>query len=192
MHIVLIGPSYPLRGGIAHSTGLLAVALRQAHDVELISFKRQYPSLFFPGASQEEEGAMEGVGSAPQLVDSVNPLNWLNVGNSIRAKKPDLLLIKYWLPFFGPCFGTIARTAKRGRSTKLVYVCDNVIPHERRLGTGLLRGTRSGRQTGLSSSRLRLRMTCLRSFPAPDTGRYPTRCTTVSAIPSHVRKHAAG
>ena len=134
MKIVIIGTAYPLRGGIAHYLALLASALGKRHQVETITFKRQYPSLLFPGKTQEESAGDQHTAPAPRLVDSINPLNWIAVARMLRAKKPDLLIFKYWLPFFGPCFGTIAKFAKRGTATKALVICDNVIPHERRPG----------------------------------------------------------
>jgi D-inositol-3-phosphate glycosyltransferase len=134
MRILIAGTAYPLRGGIAHYNALLARALSARHTVETITFKRQYPSLLFPGSSQEETADTPPAPPAPQMIDSVNPANWVAVGREVRRRRPDLLLMKYWLPFFGPCFGTIARTAKRGTGLKVVYICDNVVPHERRPG----------------------------------------------------------
>jgi glycosyltransferase involved in cell wall biosynthesis len=130
--IAIISTAYPLRGGIAHYVALLGEALAKRHEVHTITFKRQYPSFLFPGKTQEESG--EGVHSAPapQLVDSINPFNWYAVGRKLREQKYDLLIFKYWLPFFGPCFGTIARAAKRRTNTRVLYICDNVIPHEHR------------------------------------------------------------
>lgn len=134
MHIVILGTAYPLRGGIAHYNALLYQELSKKHQVEIITFKRQYPSLLFPGKTQmETEGEMLRVPSKA-LVDSINPVNWIAVGKAIRRRKPDLIIMKYWLPFFGPCFGTIARVAKKGTSTKVLYICDNVVPHEKRPG----------------------------------------------------------
>jgi glycosyltransferase involved in cell wall biosynthesis len=137
MRIIIVSTAYPLRGGIAHYNALLASHLSKRHSVEIITFKRQYPKLFFPGKTQEESGGQlpqDGMTPAPQWVDSINPLNWIRVAREIRRRKPDLLIFKYWLPFFGPCFGTIARLAKRGTKIKALFICDNVIPHERRLG----------------------------------------------------------
>jgi glycosyltransferase involved in cell wall biosynthesis len=130
--IIIVSTAYPLRGGIAHYNALLAEALGKRHEVRTVTFKRQYPSLLFPGKTQEETGEALHATPAPQLVDSVNPLNWIAVGRELRRQKPDLLIFKYWLPFFGPCFGTIARVAKRGTRTKVLTICDNVIPHEHR------------------------------------------------------------
>jgi len=132
MKITLIGTAFPLRGGIAHYNALLARALGERHEVQTITFSRQYPSLLFPGKSQEESQGGEGIRPAPQLIDSVNPVSWLRVGNLIRGQAPDLLLFKYWLPFFGPCFGTIARRARANGRTRVICICDNVLPHEKR------------------------------------------------------------
>ncbi|MEW6511328.1 MAG: glycosyltransferase [Bacteroidota bacterium] len=135
MKIVLLGTAYPLRGGIAHYNALLYRELSRRHTVEIVTFKRQYPGILFPGTSQVEGVPTEEYRvPSESLVDSVSPLNWVAVGRAIRARRPDLLLFKYWLPFFGPCFGTIARVATRGTTTRVVYICDNVVPHERRPG----------------------------------------------------------
>ncbi len=71
-------------------------------------------------------------------VNSVNPLNWFRTAREIRKLNPDLLIIKYWLPFMAPCLGTIAGLVKRGRKTRVVSVVDNMIPHEKRPGDHLL------------------------------------------------------
>jgi glycosyltransferase involved in cell wall biosynthesis len=134
MKIAIVGTAYPLRGGISHYNALLYRELAKTHQVEIITFKRQYPSILFPGKTQKEaEGELLRVPSE-ELVDSVNPLNWVSVGRELARRAPDLLIFKYWLPFFGPCFGTIARTAKRNGKTRVVYICDNVVPHEKRPG----------------------------------------------------------
>jgi glycosyltransferase involved in cell wall biosynthesis len=134
MKIIIVGTAYPLRGGIAHFNALLARELAKRHDVRTITFKRQYPKIFFPGTTQDEPGEASDTPPSPRLVDSINPLNWIRVGKAIRKDRPDLLIFKYWLPFFGPCFGTIARFAKRKTATKVLFICDNIIPHERRPG----------------------------------------------------------
>ncbi|MDP4191496.1 MAG: glycosyl transferase family 1, partial [Bacteroidota bacterium] len=134
MKITILSTAYPLRGGIAHFNGLLYKELSKDNQVNVITFKRQYPSIFFPGKSQFESG--ETVENIPSevIVDSVNPLNWLKVGEKLRKEAPDLIIFKYWMPFFAPCFGTISRIAKRNGKTKVLTICDNVIPHERKPG----------------------------------------------------------
>jgi len=86
MRVIIVGTAYPLRGGIAHYNALLYQELRTKHDVQIITFKRQYPAFLFPGTTQvETEGEMLRVPSEP-LMDSINPLNWLAVGRAIRGR----------------------------------------------------------------------------------------------------------
>jgi len=134
VNITLIGPSYPWRGGIAHHTSLLAHHLRKSHNVEIVTFSRQYPSLLFPGRSQYEAGERGPAPPALQWIDSLNPLNWVTVGLRLRKKSPDLIIFAYALPFFGPCYGTIAAVARWRRTTRSVFLCHNVVPHEARFG----------------------------------------------------------
>jgi glycosyltransferase involved in cell wall biosynthesis len=135
MNIVIAGTAYPLRGGIAHFNALLEKHLRKRHSVSTVTFSRQYPSVFFPGKTQEETGGSTAdAAPAPQIIDSINPFNWFRAARTISKLKPDLLIFKYWMPFFAPCFGTIARLVKKRTGAKVLYICDNVIPHERRPG----------------------------------------------------------
>ncbi|MGA7161273.1 MAG: glycosyltransferase [Bacteroidota bacterium] len=137
MNVLILGTAYPLRGGIAHYNALLYTHLKKKHAVEIISFKRQYPKIFFPGKTQEELGEPGLPVTSEQLIDSVNPLNWIRVGLALRKRNADTVIFKYWLPFFGPCIGTICALLKFGRKTKVVAICDNVIPHEHRPGDAL-------------------------------------------------------
>lgn len=137
MNIVILGPAHPYRGGIAHSTASLTAQLRKRHQVTMVTFSRQYPGFLFPGKSQEESGPPHEEINAvpvPRWVDSINPLNWIVAGRRIARLKPDVLVVRYWLPFFGPCFGTIVRIVKRTTRATIIYLCDNIIPHERRPG----------------------------------------------------------
>lgn len=132
--VVLVGTAYPLRGGIAHYFALLARHLSKRHTVTTITFSRQYPAFLFPGKTQEEQGDGGAAEPAAQLIDSVNPFTWISTARRIASMKPDVLVFKYWLPFFGPCFGTIAGLVRRWTGARIVFICDNVIPHERRIG----------------------------------------------------------
>ncbi|MGA9292026.1 MAG: glycosyltransferase [Ignavibacteriaceae bacterium] len=134
MKITILSTAFPLRGGIAHFVGLLFNELRKDHETDIITFKRQYPSIFFPGKSQIESGDTVEKIPTSVLVDSINPLNWIKVGLKIKKESPDLLIYKYWMPFFAPCFGTISRIAKKNKKTKILVICDNVIPHESKPG----------------------------------------------------------
>jgi D-inositol-3-phosphate glycosyltransferase len=136
--IAIIGPAFPFRGGIAHHTNMLSLYLqRRGHKVDLITFTRQYPQLLYPGPSQEETGNVAGFGNqviSQRMIDSINPLNWLQVGKQLRERRYDLYIFKFWLPFFGPAFGTIARLVRRPQENRVLVICDNVVPHEQRIG----------------------------------------------------------
>ncbi|RYY50567.1 MAG: glycosyltransferase [Chitinophagaceae bacterium] len=106
----------------------------EGHHVSIYTFSLQYPSFLFPGSSQySTEAAPEGL-DIKVLINSINPLNWLKVGNRLRKEKPDIIVVRYWLPFMGPCFGTILRLAKKNGHTKVICIADNIIPHEKRAG----------------------------------------------------------
>ncbi|MBI2619368.1 MAG: glycosyltransferase family 4 protein [Ignavibacteriales bacterium] len=133
--IVIVGPAYPLRGGIAHYVSLLYRHLVKRHDVGVVTFSRQYPKLFFPGTSQEERESDAGAAiPTERLIDSLNPFSWISAARGIVRTHPDLVIFTYWLPAFGPCFGTMAALIRRGSGAKILFVCHNVLPHERRPG----------------------------------------------------------
>lgn len=137
--VVILGTAYPLRGGLANYNERLALAYQQAGwDVKIFTFSLQYPNFLFPGKTQySEESAPKGL-DIEVVLNSVNPLSWIKVGNRIRKMKPDLLITKFWIPFIGPSLGTVARIAKRNRKTKVISIIDNIIPHENRPGDKLL------------------------------------------------------
>jgi len=130
MKIVIISTAYPLRGGISHYVSLLYQHLSERHDVSIITFRRQYPRFLFPGKSQEEIGERGSAVPTVQIIDTLNPLTWYKAGRIAAKSKPDLIIFKYWMPFFAPTFGITARIAKKKSGCKVLFICDNVIPHE--------------------------------------------------------------
>ncbi len=140
MKICLIGPAYPLRGGIAHYNTQLALEFATRHEVSLISFSRQYPALLFPGRTQlDPESSPPGL-TAEVLLDSLNPISWVRAGYRIAEHSPNLTVVHWWNPFFGPCIGTTVRLARRQSPTAVIVICHNIIPHEPFPGTsGLTR-----------------------------------------------------
>ncbi len=132
--IFIIGPAFPLRGGPAEfNQNLCTELIKAGHDAQIISYSLQYPNFLFPGSSQFETS-----GQAPEglkihtLINTVNPFNWFKVARFIKKEKPDFILFRFWLPFFGPSLGTIAKLVKS--TTKVLALTDNVIPHEKRFG----------------------------------------------------------
>ena len=133
MKAAILGPTYPHRGGIAHYTTLLARALHARHELAIVSFRRLYPGFLFPGTTQldsSEDRIAPPVPPEP-ILDSLNPLTWRRAGSRLRAFDPDLLVVPWWHPFFGPSLGTAARRARRGRGRPVrIFLCHNVAPHE--------------------------------------------------------------
>lgn len=135
----IIGPAHPYRGGIATTSERLAQEFASMGvEVNLETFTLQYPSFLFPGKTQyNDKPAPEGL-KIRRTINSINPFNWINVGLRIRKENPDLVIIRYWLPFLAPCLGTIAGFARKNHNTKIICIADNIIPHEHRPGDRLL------------------------------------------------------
>ena len=139
MKIVSLGPAHPYRGGLASFNDRLAQQFtEEGHTIEILTFRLQYPRILFPGKTQYTDGPPpEGIKITRRL-NSINPLNWIFTGLEIKKAKPDILLIRYWLPFMAPCLGTIARIARSDRHAVAICIFDNVVPHEKRPGDRLL------------------------------------------------------
>lgn len=139
MHIVILGSAYPLRGGgLATFNERLAKEFQaQGHHVTIYTFSLQYPSFLFPGKSQYSTESAPTDLHINVRVNSINPINWISVGRELKALKPDMIVVRYWIPFMGPCLSTICRIAKQNKHTKIVCIADNVIPHEKRPGDNL-------------------------------------------------------
>lgn len=133
--VVIIGPAHPLRGGLATFNQRLAREFSdQGHDCSIYSFSLQYPSFLFPGTTQYSNEPAPGNIQIHTLINSVNPLNWIRTGNRLRKERPDIIVVRYWLPFMGPALGTILRRVRKNGHTRIVCIADNVIPHEKRPG----------------------------------------------------------
>ena len=130
--ILIVGPAYPLRGGLAtYDERLCREFLAQGHSCEILSFSLQYPSLLFPGKTQFSTDKAPADLVIHSEVNSINPLNWFQVGNKFAKKKYDLVIFRYWMSFMAPSFGTIAR-ALRKSGARVIAITDNIVPHEKR------------------------------------------------------------
>lgn len=137
MHsIVILGPAHPFRGGgITTFNERLATEFQnQGYEVTIYNFSLQYPAFLFPGKSQYSAEPAPQHLKILSKVNSINPFNWLAVGNELKKIKPDLVVVRYWLPLMGPALGTILRKVKKNKHTKVIAITDNVIPHEKRMG----------------------------------------------------------
>ena len=135
--IILLSPANPLRGGIAASSERLAQALQaQGHKVIIYSFSLQYPSFLFPGKTQFTDEPCPTDLLIKTRINAINPFNWLLVGREIAKECPDRVIVRFWLPFMGPCLGTILRVMRFFSATPptITGLVDNLVPHEKRWG----------------------------------------------------------
>ena len=147
--IVIIGPAWPLRGGLSAFDEQLARTFTDINiNTRIETFSLQYPSFLFPGTSQyTSEPAPKDV-SIHVGINSINPFNWLLIGLKLRKDKPDLIIVRYWIPFLGPCLGTVCKIVKSNKHTKVIAIVDNMIPHEKRIGDEIFTKYFSGAMDG--------------------------------------------
>lgn len=133
--IIIIGPAHPLRGGLAsYNERLAREFMQQGHKVSIYTFSLQYPGFLFPGTTQFSTEPAPIRLDIHVRINAVNPFNWLRVGLELKKLQPDLIVVRYWLPFMGPCLGSILRIVQQNKHTKIVCIADNIIPHEKRFG----------------------------------------------------------
>ncbi len=136
--VVIIGPGHPLRGGLATFNQRLAKEFNdEGHDCSIYSFSLQYPSFIFPGTTQYTDEPPPEKLVIHSVINSINPFNWLKTGNRLKKERPDIIIVRFWLPLMGPALGTILRKVRKNKHTKIICIADNVIPHEKRLGDKL-------------------------------------------------------
>ncbi len=131
MKIAILSCFYPFRGGISQFNACLYGELSKNHDVRAFNFKRQYPEALFPGKTQyvtpdDEAIPVESV----SLLDTVNPFSYVKTAKAIEAWGPDLVITRYWMPFFAPSLGYVTRRLRK--KCKVISILDNVVPHEQR------------------------------------------------------------
>ena len=131
MKIVILGTSWPYRGGgiATYNERLARQFMAEGHEVEILTFTLQYPDFLFPGKTQYSDEPAPADLKITRVMNSVNPFSWWKAARLLRRIKPDVMVVKFWIPLMAPCLGTIARLARR-QGIHVVSILDNVIPHE--------------------------------------------------------------
>ena len=127
-NIVLIGPVYPYKGGIAHYTGLLYKNLSKKYHITAVSYKLQYPKFLYKKEQMDFSNDTLKIEDAQFLINSANPFNWIKTARTIKKMSPQMVIIQWWHPYFAPCYWTMRKFLGK---TKVIYSCHNVFPHER-------------------------------------------------------------
>lgn len=131
MRISIIGPAYPLRGGIAHHVYWIQQQLKaRGHEVQVVSFRKLYPGIFFPGTTELDNSRLKFDASALPILTPLSPGTWLRALKLLKSFAPDVVVFEWWQPFFGPLVGTLARWLRRAGLQCLIE-CHNILPHER-------------------------------------------------------------
>lgn len=132
MRIVLVGLSYPFRGGISHYTTVLHQQLEKKHQTILFGLKRQYPQFLFPGQTQLDQSQSPLTTEAYDCcIDSINPYSWWQTYQKIKVYSPDFVLFSWWHPFFSPCYATISWLLKKRAKISCCFLCHNIFSHEK-------------------------------------------------------------
>jgi glycosyltransferase involved in cell wall biosynthesis len=132
LRVAVVGPVYPYRGGIAHYTAMLARALSRKHEVQVISFRRQYPAWLYPGRSDTDPSREPLQVQADYWLDPLDPLTWWQTGARLARSRPDAVVIQWWVTFWAPAYAAVAALCRRKR-VPVVCLVHNVFPHEPRV-----------------------------------------------------------
>lgn len=131
MRIALLSCFYPFRGGISQFNASLYLELGKSHTVKAFNFTRQYPEFLFPGKTQYVTKDDDTVPiESDALLDTANPFTYGRTYRAIRDWEPDLVIISYWMSYFAPSLGYIARRLRK--RCKVISILHNVVPHEPR------------------------------------------------------------
>lgn len=136
--IIIVGTAHPFRGGLSNFNQTLASTFKKLGlACRIFTFTIQYPSFLFPGKSQFTEADAPKDVDIERTLSSINPISWIRTGFKVRKQKPDLLIVRYWIPFMAPALGTVCHIA-HWAGIKTIALLDNVIPHEKRPFDSLL------------------------------------------------------
>ena len=127
---IIIGPAYPLRGGISESNQSLHNYFKKSTDNSLIiSYSLQYPRFLFPGKKQVVDGPFKKSNTILNLINTLNPFSWIKTVKLIIKEQPHYVIVRYWHPYFAICLSFIISKIRRN-SIPIIAWIDNVNPHE--------------------------------------------------------------
>ena len=129
MKRIIIGPGYPLRGGISESNQALDKFFQDSGEYsKIISYNLQYPQFLFPGKKQTVDNPIHKT-TTLSMINTLNPFSWLKTAQYIIRENPDYVILRYWHPYFAVCLSVISKILKK-KSIFIIGWVDNVNPHE--------------------------------------------------------------
>jgi glycosyltransferase involved in cell wall biosynthesis/SAM-dependent methyltransferase len=130
VRIAVVGPTHPIKGGIAQHTTVLARRLADAgHDVEIVSWLRQYPQWLYPGEQTVNAPEFPPFAATRRQLSWNRPDSWRREARRLRGA--DLVVFAHVTPVQAPAYLTMIASIRRG-AARVAVICHNVLPHERR------------------------------------------------------------
>lgn len=124
MRMVLITPTTPHRGGIAHFGTLLAHRLETRHQLITWGFGRLYPDWIFPGSTDPDPSQHTITCTTHCKLDGLNPLTWWQAWRTLPPV--DLIIWQWWTPFWLPLIWFITWQARR-RGIATLSICHQLL-----------------------------------------------------------------
>ena len=151
----------PYRGGIARfSSSLAEELLEMGHDVRVISFRKQYPKLLYPGKTEKDYSQDLSKVNTEFVFSPLSPKDWRKTFIQIERFQPDIVIYQWWTTFWAPATSWLIHKIKKAGINIKVLV-HNAFPHEAtwldtKLTVWALRGARHFvTMTELQAERLR-------------------------------------
>ncbi|RAY14249.1 glycosyl transferase [Actinomadura craniellae] len=129
MRIAVVGPTFPYKGGgVRHTTELAHRLAAAGHEVTLESWSAQYPEFLYPGEQTIDIPEGEPFPATERRLSWRRPDGWWRAGR--RLRRADLVVLAVLTSIQVPAYRVIL--AGLGRRTRVVALCHNVLPHERK------------------------------------------------------------
>jgi len=97
MSSLFIGQVPPFRGGISQYNAQLINEMNKIENFQVVSFKKMYPKLFYPGKSEYDFS--QSWTTPPNTTFSIkllNPLTWRKAVNLINQNNFDKVILTWW------------------------------------------------------------------------------------------------
>lgn len=120
----------PYRGGISRFSASLGEELSEmGHDVKVVSFRKQYPKLLYPGEAEKDYSQTPSGVNTEFLFSPLNLWDWKATNRLIQNHHPDLVIYQWWTTFWAPATSWLIHKMKKAGITTKILV-HNAFPHE--------------------------------------------------------------
>lgn len=188
----IVGPVFPYRAGIAYCTSRLAQEL----GADVVSFKRQFPGMFYPGGS-DVDPTLPPFERARFLLDIVNPFTWIRTAFLLRREQPHAVIFVWWVWVWALPYLTLM--ALLPKKTRVILQCHNIGDKEPAVWKRILTNwvLRRGdvlvvhAKTEAEDAARRLRITS-DELPARQPGQHATRHSQPGIVTTFLPVHELG